>query len=136
MRIVIILEGGLVRDIWTDLPECECAVIDLDVADLQPDRITKTPHGQDCYFHTDEVGYGPEYVAQVFGMQGLPGVPPDLVLDMAAALAEIIASHDNWRDCSDMREALAVWTETVNKARRVINRVTGVDHEQEDPSNG
>jgi len=136
MRIVIILEGGLVRDVWTDRPECNYAVVDLDIDGLEPERISKTPLGQDCHLRVDRAGYDPDYVRQVFHGEQPPGVSPELVLDMAAVLAEVIASHDNWRDCSDQREALAVWSETVNKARHVINRITGVATGKEGSDNG
>jgi len=124
MRIVIVLSGGLVQDIRTDLPDCTCAVVDLDIDDLEPDRITKLPSGTDCHLRFEKASYAPGEVEQVFCSEELPSVPPELVLDMAAALAKVVASHDNWRACSDMRESLNVWSETVDEARIVLDRLS------------
>jgi len=136
MRIVIVMEKCLVQGVFGDAPGCRYALIDLDTEGVDRDRLTLSPKGRECTIDIDDAECDPGYVEHVFRCRETGGVPPELVLDMAAALAEVIASHDNWRDCSDTREALNVWSGTVDKARHVLNRVTGVANEQEDPSNG
>ena len=136
MRIVIVMEECLVQGVFADAPGCRYAVIDLDTEGVDRDQLKLSPKGRECTIDIDEAECDPCYIDRVFRCRKTGGVPPELVIDMATALAEVIASHDNWRDCSDQQEALNVWTETVDKARHVINRVTGVDHEQEDPSHG
>jgi hypothetical protein len=35
----------------------------------------------------------------------------------------IVAAHDSWRDCSDRREALNVWSDSMKKARHLLKAV-------------
>ena len=136
MRIVIVMEKCLVQGVFADAPECRYAVVDLDTEGLDRDRLKLSPSGRECTIDIDDAECDPGYVDRVFRCRETGGVSPELVIDMAAALAEVIASHDNWRNCSDTRKALDVWSETVDNARGVLNRVTGVTNEQEESSNG
>ena len=136
MRIVIVMEKCLVQGVFADASGCRCAVIDLDTEGVDRDRLMLSPNGPECTIEIDDAECDPGYVERVFSCRETDGVSPELVIDMAAALAEVIASHDNWRDCSDHREALNVWSETVDKARSALDRVTGVTTEKEDSSHG
>ena len=136
MRIVIVMEECLVQGVFADAPGCRYAVIDLDTEGVDRDQLKLSPKGRECTIDIDDAECDPGYVDRVFRCRETGGVPPELVLDMAAVLAAVIASHDNWRNCSDTRDALGVWSETVDKARDVLNRVTGLANEQEEPTNG
>ena len=125
MRIVIVMEKCLVQGVFADAPGCRYAAIDLDTEDVDRGRLCISPQGRECTIEIGEAERDPCCIDRVFRCRETDGVPPELVVDMAAALAEIIASHDNWRDCSDTREALNVWSETADKARRVLARVSG-----------
>ena len=136
MRIVIVLEGCLVQGVFADAPGCQYAVIDLDTGGADRHRLCLTPQGRECAVSTDEAVCDPTYVDQIFHRQQTGGVPAGLVVEMAGALANVVASHDNWHHCSDPREALSVWSETVDKVRRILGRVTGAASEQEETDNG
>ena len=136
MRIVIVMEKCLVHGVFADAPDCRYAVIDLDTEGVDRDQLKLSPKGRECTIDIDDAECDPGYVDRVFRCRETGGVPPELALDMAAVLAAVIASHDNWRDCSDQQEALNVWTETVDKARHVLDRVTGVTSEKEETHDG
>ena len=136
MRIVIVLEGCLVQGVFSDAPACRYATIDLDTDGVDRDRLSLTPQGRECTLTVDETACDPAYVNSVFRCRQMGGVPADLVVDMAGALASVVASHDNWRHCSDVREALNIWSETVDRARCVMSRVSAPDDGEEGKSNG
>lgn len=136
MRIVIVLEGCLLQGVFADAPGCQYAIIDLDTDGVDRDRLCLIPQGRECTLTTDEAVCDPAYVGQVFRCQQAGGVPAELVVDMAGALANVVASHDNWRHCSDVREALNVWSEAADRARRVLSRVSGSESGEEGRSNG
>ena len=136
MRIVIVLEGCLVQGVFADAPSCKYAIIDLDTNGVDRDRLCLTPQGRECTLSTDEATCDPAYVDQVLGYRPTGGVPAELVVEMAGALASVAASHDNWRHCSDVREALNIWSETVDCARRVLSRVSASENGEEGKSNG
>ena len=125
MRIVIVMEKCLVQGVFADAPGCRYAVIDVDTEGVDRDRLCLRPQGRECTIEIGEAERDPCYIDRVFSCRETSGVPSALVLDMAAALAEVVASHDNWRDCSDVGEALEVWTETATKARGGLARVSG-----------
>ena len=135
MRIVIVMEKCLVQGVFADAPRCRYAVVDLDTEGIDRGRVKLSPKGRECTIDIDGVECDPGYVEHVFRCRESNGVPPELVLDMAAALAEVIASHDNWRDCSDTREALGAWSEAVDNARGVLAKITDVQENKEEPTN-
>ena len=70
--------------------------------------------------------------ASLFSAAGMDAVRPRSAPDPMAVLADIVAAHDNWRHCSDMREALSVWSDSVKKARRLLKAVHKPLPEKED----
>ena len=125
MRIVIVMEKCLVQGVFADAPGCRYAIIDLDTAGVDRDRLRLSPQGHECTIEIGQAEHDPGYVDRVFHCRATGGVASELVVEMAGALASVVASHDNWRHCSDQREALAVWTENVDKVRRVLAKVSG-----------
>ncbi len=136
MRIVIVMEKCLIQAVFADVPDSRCAIADLDTDGIDPDRLLLTPHGRECTIEFEEPECEPRCVERVFESEHIGDVPRVAVLQMASALADIIASHDNWRECADQCEALRVWSETVGKARRALDRTTGLPARQEEPSDG
>ena len=125
MRVAIVMEGGLVQEVITDIPKCAYAVLDRDSEGVEPEWLRRDPADRHaCTIETGEAEAEPDYVAAVFGAAGATAVPTDTEPEPLALLADIVAAHDNWRDCSDTRESLNVWSESVNKARRAVRHLT------------
>ena len=121
MRIAIVLEGALVQQVLTDTPGCTYAVVDRDTQGVEPDRLRRDPADQRvCTIEAGETEADRGYVAAVFRAAGTDAVRPRAKPDPMAVLADIVAAHDSWRDCSDFREALSVWSDSVKKARRLV----------------
>jgi len=136
MQLVIVMDGGLIQGVFADTPECRYAVIDLDVEDLDRKQLSLTPYGEKCLLSVGDAECDPAYVAQAFEHWQHGGVPPGAALEMVDALAAAVESHDNWRQCSDTREALAVWSETAERARGILTRLQPPEHRKGAPGNG
>jgi hypothetical protein len=121
MRIAIVMEGALVQQVFADAPGCTYATVDRDTEGVEPDRLSSDPADRrECTIETGEAETDREYVAAVFAAAGMDAVRSRPKSDPMAILADIVAAHDGWRDCSDMREALGVWSDSLKKARRLL----------------
>ena len=97
-RIVIEMQECLVQGVFADAPGCRYAVVDFDTHGVDRDRLCMSPEGRECTIAIDDAECDPGCVEHLFRYRDSGGVPPELVIDMVAVLAEVIASHDNWRD--------------------------------------
>ncbi|MBI3090702.1 MAG: hypothetical protein HYY96_08535 [Candidatus Tectomicrobia bacterium] len=68
-RVLIIIEGGAVRDVYADAENVEVLIVDYDTDGVEPESIKRSVHGDDYVGRIEPAAVDPELTGAFFARE-------------------------------------------------------------------